>query len=176
MLSPTINNAAENNSDSAYFSASLGDSSLSKKKKESQEESTPKSSLPKVSNNYTRKRLLFTNNLINEFNQTIFSLPSFECVVCRRIFYRDQTSSMKVSAKIKSMFANLNQELGNEILVCKTCRATVAMNKIPAYAFANSMDTGVLPAEISSLNDIEANLISRVKPFMKIFKYSSVYE
>ena len=169
MLSPTINNAAENNSDSAYFSASLGDSSL-KKKRQSQVESTPKSSLPKDSNNQTRKRLLFINNLINEFNQTIFSMPSFECVVCRRIFYRDQISFLKVSAKIKSLFVNLNQELENEILVCQTCRASVMMNKVPAYAFANSMDTGVLPDVISSLNDIETNLISRVKPFMKIFK------
>ncbi len=92
MLSPTINNTTGDNSDSAYFSASLGDSCL-KKKRQSQDESTPKSSLPKDSNNQTRKRLLFINNLINEFNQTIFSMPSFECVVCRGIFYVDKRQS-----------------------------------------------------------------------------------
>lgn len=41
---------------------------------------------------------------------------------------------------------------------------------MPAYSLHNSMDPGVVPEELKALTDVEIRLISRIKPFMKIYQ------
>lgn len=81
-----------------------------------------------------------------------------------------------ISPKTILLLQSYNQRQyieGQIIKTCHTCHNTLKKNKIPCIAHFNNLDPGPMPDDLKILNPIERSLISRIKPFMKIFNINN---
>jgi hypothetical protein len=58
---------------------------------------------------------------------------------------------------------------GSAIAVCKRCLTHLKKKKFPSQAFFNMMTPDIVPEQLAKLNPAEIQMISQVRPFMKIF-------
>ena len=164
-----------NNVDSAYFSARSTGSQLSKGRSTCSQltNETPTSSItPARSRKRGTRRSNLETRLVEQFQNTIEQSATIVCQICRRCMYPSSIKKYKTTPKILTIFARVDINLteGN-FNACWTFHRTLNVNnKLPAHAYNNMMDPGVIPAELEDLNDVELRLISRIKPFMKIYK------
>ena len=111
-----------------------------------------------------------------KFYKEINVFPEFVCICCLRMCYNNgvvnlnfkeieflndycETNDIKIFEKIV---------LG-ESKICHKCNYHLKRGNLPAFSIFNKMYPGDIPNELACLSDFEINLISQIKPYMKIF-------
>ena len=90
--------------------------------------------------------------------------------------YPEGVKNLKLTANNKTKLRSINIKfITDDIITCHACHSNLKKNNIPAHAFNNLMDPGETPEELNALNELETRLISRIKPFMKIYKYRTLF-
>lgn len=161
----------EPNVDSAYYS---GQSQWDSQSFSQIQGGTPVSSLPNSSANKPlgRRKLSLETRLKDKFHVTINESPTNLCVICHRFMYPNGIGLVQSTGILRNLCISKEIHIKSwPIMCCTTCIKWLGNGKIPSYAFCNLMDPGDIPDELNDLTDVELRLISRIKPFMKIYKY-----
>jgi len=130
---------------------------------------TPISSLPNSQS--VRRRLKFNDRASQSYFESINIKADTMCEICCRLMYSDQTRKRNRTARICELIYNKGFEVNRNFDCCRNCSLILNQNKMPVYSLYNDLDPGALPEELDSLTDVETRLISRIKPFMKIYRY-----
>jgi len=112
----------------------------------------------------TRREKLF-----KQFYLTIWFFADIACDICRKLYYKKQICTTKISAISADIFPRELCEL-NEIITCFRCANLIKKGKVPTQAYWNAMFLDEIPDVIKNLTDMEQRLLSRIVPFVKIIK------
>lgn len=110
----------------------------------------------------TRKEKLF-----KQFYSTISSFADIVYDICRKLYYKKQVCTIKISAIFMDVFPNELSKL-NKIITCFRCANLIKKGKVPTQAYWNAMFLDEIPDVIKKLSDMEQRLLSRIVPFIKI--------
>ena len=116
-------------------------------------------------------------NAIASFQSKIQCGPEYVCMSCHRMMYRqsvvecDKDKYTKTSNDILEKVFSLEHKRvspNGKMYVCKTCHSALSRGNMPLLSKANGLELSPIPPELSSLNELEARLISLRVPFMKM--------
>jgi hypothetical protein len=111
------------------------------------------------------------------FLKSVHAYPEYPCEFCRSLQYFPSTRRTKISQAALTQIQNLCTHslpftIGDEVRLCKRCHVNVPKGKFSAQVFFNKMESPEVPQEIKDLSNVEAQMLSQVRPFMKIYNLS----
>ena len=114
------------------------------------------------------------------FKRDIVDGPNFVCFSCNRNLFKCSVKTLETTDIIKllkKMNDNLAQDTGldnccekSNLILCHSCNNNFNHNKFPSININNGLKLDDVPYELSSLADLEQQLIAQVLLFMKIKK------
>ena len=114
------------------------------------------------------------------FKRDIVDGPNFVCFSCNRNLFKCSVKTLEttdITKLLKKMKDNLAQETGldnchekSNLILCHSCNKNLNSNKFPSINVNNGLKLDDVPYELSSLADLEQQLIAQVLLFMKIKK------
>ena len=116
------------------------------------------------------------NTHLKIFYDTINKFCDKICEVCTKRCYPNQVATCRPSVAAESY---LPDELKQKsiLLLCHRCKTHITSNKrtCPSKAYWNCLDPGVQPDILKQLSQCEQRLLSRIMPFVKIFKFDGQF-
>ncbi|XP_070559937.1 uncharacterized protein [Ptychodera flava] len=111
--------------------------------------------------------------ILDDFFQAIRSGPTYSCNCCNRFMYKSAVICYKAENYSQTDIDLLRQcvrdnKSEGSLWLCKTCHRSLQSNRMPAQAVANNLEVEPIPKQLSSLCQLESQLITRIIPFMKI--------
>ena len=113
------------------------------------------------------------SNVLKEFQKAIQDGPTYICTCCQRLLYKQSVQRAISSNYTKCTKEILLQCLGGEEMICKTCHRSLQQGHIPAMAIVNKLQVSPLPPDLEGLSELEARLIAKRIPFMKLLNLPS---
>ena len=114
------------------------------------------------------------------FKRDIVDGPNFVCFSCNRNLFKCSVKTLEtkdITKLLKKMNNNLVQDTGldschekSNLILCHSCNNSFNSNKFPSININNGLKLDDVPQELSSLADLEQQLIAQVLLFMKIKK------
>jgi hypothetical protein len=114
------------------------------------------------------------------FKRDIVDGPNFVCFSCNRNLFKCSVKILEtkdITKLLKKMNDNLVQDTGldnchekSNLILCHSCNNNFNYNKFPSININNGLKLDDVPQELSSLADLEQQLIAQVLLFMKIKK------
>ena len=114
------------------------------------------------------------------FKRDIVDGPNFVCFSCNRNLFKCSVKTLEttdITKHLKKMNDNLAQDVGfdnchekSNLILCHSCNNNYNSNKFPSINVNNGLKLDDVPQELSSLADLEQQLIAQVLLFMKIKK------
>ena len=114
------------------------------------------------------------------FKRDIVDGPNFVCFSCNRNLFKCSVKTLEtkdITKLLKKMNENLAQDTGldncyekSNLILCHSCNNNFNSNKFPSINVNNGLKLDDVPQELSSLADLEQQLIAQVLLFMKIKK------
>ena len=114
------------------------------------------------------------------FKRDIVDGPNFVCYSCNRNLFKCSVKTLEttdITKLLKKMNNNLAQDTGldnchekSNLILCHSCNNNFNSNKFPSININNGLKLDDIPVELSSLADLEQQLIAQVLLFMKIKK------
>jgi hypothetical protein len=113
------------------------------------------------------------SRVLKDFQKAIQDGPTYTCTCCHRLLYRQSIQRVIASNYTKCTKETLLQCLTGEDMICKTCHRALQQGNIPAMASCNKLQVRPLPPELECLSELEARLIAKRIPFMKLLNLPS---
>ena len=113
------------------------------------------------------------SNILKEFQKAIQEGPTYTCTCCHRLLYRQSIQRVISGNYTKCTKEILLQCLTGEDMICKTCHRALLQGNIPAMASCNKLQVRPIPSELECLSELEARLIAKRIPFMKLMNLPS---
>lgn len=114
------------------------------------------------------------------FKRDIVDGPNFVCLSCNRTLFKNQvkiSNSKDIEKLLKKIDENLLTEAGLgdigdkvEVIFCHSCSKKINQNKLPSMNINNGLKLDDVPYELSSMSDLEQQLIAKYLLFVKIKK------
>ncbi|XP_070567274.1 uncharacterized protein [Ptychodera flava] len=110
-----------------------------------------------------------TEQLIENFHESVRDGPTFVCVCCEQLWYRESVVNYNNIKSKLSVFAltHINATDDEMLPLCKTCYSYLKDSKLPPCAITNKMSFPVIPPELQ-LHPLEERLVALRIPFMQI--------
>ena len=110
---------------------------------------------------------------IKLFWQNIGTAPIFICTCCHRQMYKEscfefQRKNYKASDTFLKNSTTGLKSARNKEWICKTCHRQFGKQCIPVQCVSNKLEVYQMPDELKSLTSLEARLLAKRYPFMKI--------
>lgn len=115
------------------------------------------------------------NELISDFNRTVYGGPKYTCTSCKKLWYKHSLSRFEVtfannySEKVANIIIQCPRikSINDRIWICNTCKTYIKKGKIPPTSVMNLM-TFPYQEILKDLTPLEQTLVSVILPFMKI--------
>jgi len=117
-----------------------------------------------------KRRIEFRDKITQKYFDKINQQADTMCEICCRLLYSDVTVKRNKTMKIAKLTKEMGFDTANTFDCCRTCSKALSDGKIPAFSLYNELDPGEIPDELNSLTEMETRLISRIKPYMKIYR------
>ena len=114
---------------------------------------------------------------IADFLSKVQYSPDYVCMSCHCMMYRKSVIDFQRAKYTKATCEVLDKVFSPQykrvspngnMYVCRTCHLALCRGNMPLLSKANGLELTPIPPELSSLNDLEARLISLRVPFMKM--------
>lgn len=110
--------------------------------------------------------ILWKQNL-RKFRAAIREELRFVCLCCGRLFFREQGIIVSQN-EMESWCKFLSETSSEQTFVCKTCRRTLLLNKMPKVSLRNNLDLAARPKFMQEMNELEQQLVALHIPFRKV--------
>ena len=155
------------------------------KQQHQQQRKTNKSTQKKNTASHRQTRMnnkskMTHNDQYLAFKRDIVDGPNFVCFSCNRNLFKCSVKILEtkdIAKLLKKMNDNLVQDTGldnchekSTLILCHSCNNNFNSNKFPSININNGLKLDNVPQELSSLADLEQQLIAQVLLFMKIKK------
>ena len=127
-----------------------------------------------------KKEMMTSKDRILAFKRDIVDGPNFVCFSCSRTLFKNQvkiSNSKDIAKLLEKLDENLLTEVGlgdvgdkDELIFCHSCSQKINQKKLPSMNINNGLKLDNVPYELSSMSDLEQQLIAKLLLFVKIKK------
>ena len=145
-----------------------------------QYKSTKKSVVQVRQTRMNNKNNMTSDDRLLLFKRDIVDGPNFVCFSCNRTLFKNQVkilNSKDIAKLLTKLDENLIDEVGLggigdkvELIFCHSCSQKINKKKLPSMNINNGLKLDDVPYELSSMSDLEQQLIAQLLLFVKIKK------